>query len=559
MLLTLFILIVLLIGKYLINRLRKRNATLDQLYKENIISTLWELYYKITESPLHIQNVWGCDKTCQPNESGFFRLLNFRGKFHSSTHVQEGSPNCYGCLVAKIHKQDMSKIDVLYLESFLLLHYVSTIAETIYQMFQIADDKVSLLEMDNFRHIYKITVEISLAFQSKFYIKKSNYTTGSLKKHLETLNSKFVQHNFKGRSKMQQLFRKRQNQIRITEPQLICSMLGLNELFENYLLELDMESINHQTLVYFLNRWLENTVQAIEETDRSISLYDCMLRIGLSEEKATTYIGYLCEEFINMYSSMYWLSRYFENLCLMNPLITEIPRTCLFEGDFNVWKSGQVQRVNNNENFELKFLNQKSPVRLDNRDIDLTCERVSRYLKKQKDKDSLFLFHGTSLLSAVNILERGINLVKGKQNLDFSHAKGFYVINNLRKSVEWSCTHKPELHAVVIFKLKKTEMDNGNGLVLEDEREWGEVVTACRKGFENDNGPEVEDRLQNVDFVRGFICANGREVHRNNHNPVIMEERDGYRPLQTCILNKDYARWFGSPANIFGLVVFRYG
>lgn len=109
----------------------KKADTKLQSKLTSVIHNYWELFYDITTTPLLLQNVWGCSKTCQPNESGFFRLLNFRGKLHSSTHVQEVSPNCSGCLLASRIDGENFERNETYVQCFLLLEYINHITKIV--------------------------------------------------------------------------------------------------------------------------------------------------------------------------------------------------------------------------------------------------------------------------------------------------------------------------------------------------------------------------------------------------------------------------------------------
>ncbi|XP_059145346.1 uncharacterized protein LOC131932457 [Physella acuta] len=369
--------------------------------------------------------------------------------------------------------------------------------------------------------------------------------------------AKFTKNNSTLMKKLRSTFT--ESSVKTTEPKLICSLFGLNELFESYLLQLDIGSIRHQSLDFYIQRWLKTTVQAIEETDQSASLYECMLRIGLSQEMASTYLENLSQEFINMYSSLYWLSRYFKNLASVNPLITNLPRSCVFDGEMGVWETREVRR--DGQTFTIQVLNEKSFPVHDRHGRDLTCDRINRYLKKKKSADYIYLYHGTSLASAEKIVvSRGIDLRQGSKNLDFSHGTGFYVINYLPKCIEWSSNARPENHAIIIYKVSKTEMEKRNGLILDNEEQWGRVIKACRSGFKGEIGSEVEDELEEYEYVRGYICSNGRAIEKDAAVPLqvmqeIVEGDVPCRPLQTCILKKKCAVWFNS--NIFGVVVYR--
>lgn len=345
----------------------------------------------------------------------------------------------------------------------------------------------------------------------------------------------------------------------LTEPRLICSILGLNEIFENFLLELDIEFIKYRGLSYILNCWLENTVRAVEETEPSISLYDCMLRLGLSEEKARNYIAYLSDEFINMYTLFYWISKYFESKMLLNTLTTDIPITCIFEDNskYNVWESQDIQRTDYVQNFTIKKLHLQSPKHFTAADYEKANTKVKKFRKKFRDGDFLYYYHATSLAFASDIIQNGILLGKVKPKMDFSDTNGFYVINNFKTAMKWTRRLKANnpAQAVIIYRVVKTDMENG--LKLNDLTEWKEVVTACRKGFQPRSleFTAVREKLGRFNFIEGYFCSNGPEVATGSVHEIY--EDGSFRPLQTCIVNTDFAKRFGSHSNICGIVIFR--
>ncbi|XP_059159250.1 uncharacterized protein LOC131943248 [Physella acuta] len=518
-----------------------------------VISFYWDFFFDITNTPLLLQNVWGCDKTCQPIESGFFRLLNFRGKLHSLTHVQEVSPNCNGCLVmSEIDRESLQNSNI-YLEFLLLVEYIKRIVNIIDEKLA---ENVNVKDVDTLRVLRNLSIEVSVTLGSAV---NPQLSSSDQDVSLQLDNIKIKTDILSGK-KINLSQMANEDSIKVTEPQLICSMFGLNILFEKYLLDLDTEFIDHRDLLHVLSRWLENNVKAIEETDQSVSLYDCMLRIGLSDESANRYTDYVGEEFVNMYSLLYWITKYFKGLILSNPLTTEITSAHLFENtsSYNIWETCDIQRTDYDTLFTIKVLNLQSQSNFTLEDLEMANNKVKKLRKKLNGEICHYYYHATSLQFAEDIIQNGIRVEEGEKRLDFSHGGGFYVINNFKTAMKWTRRFKQHnpAQAVIIYKVLETEMESGKGLKFDDVIEWRQVVTACRKGFPR--SPEVSkirDKLRRADYIEGFLCSNGRQV-TYGADPEIYQDGE-FRPIQTCIVNDDFARSFGSHSNIFGIVIFR--
>lgn len=112
----------------------------------------------------------------------------------------------------------------------------------------------------------------------------------------------------------------------------------------------------------------------------------------------------------------------------------------------------------------------------------------------EHDTFELF-FHGTNHTSARNIIENGIDLLKGGKDKDYSNGDGFYVSKSFEKALDWSSRRyrrdRPRRLAVLVFRVSNNELrgnNNENGLDLRDLRDpvtrtaWENVVKQFRCG-----------------------------------------------------------------------------
>ena len=126
------------------------------------------------------------------------------------------------------------------------------------------------------------------------------------------------------------------------------------------------------------------------------------------------------------------------------------------------------------------------------------------------------LYHGTRAKDAKCIIEDGIDLSKGKGNLDFSDGDGFYVTNEFAEvwpNTTWDLGKppRPSCSTVLIYKIKKDDLRRSDlrGLDLtkntnEVRENWKEVVSTFRDG----KATESYKQELNVDYIEGPVCGN---------------------------------------------------
>lgn len=95
-----------------------------------------------------------------------------------------------------------------------------------------------------------------------------------------------------------------------------------------------------------------------------------------------------------------------------------------------------------------------------------------------KEKDSKFLYHGTVKWYADDIVNRGIDLLKNRENTDFG--KGFYVTTKRSQAWDWAIKRNAAFPAVVKFK---NQLDGLKILNLNSKKllpDWKHVVYSNR-------------------------------------------------------------------------------
>lgn len=120
------------------------------------------------------------------------------------------------------------------------------------------------------------------------------------------------------------------------------------------------------------------------------------------------------------------------------------------------------------------------------------------------DGEVLHFYHGTNSTAAESILNDGIDLARGRFNLDFNPAGkiGFYVTKDYNQAATWAqriAGRNGGTPVVLKFAIPSGELGSLNGKAfLNSTDEWAQFVAAGRRG-----------ELQHVyDYVEGPMLAN---------------------------------------------------
>ncbi|CAG5130149.1 unnamed protein product [Candidula unifasciata] len=164
-------------------------------------------------------------------------------------------------------------------------------------------------------------------------------------------------------------------------------------------------------------------------------------------------------------------------------------------------------------------------------------------------------YHGSNDCNIKNIIENGIDLTRSTRPVDFSCGGGFYVTRFPTKAVEWSrrvTGWKGGMPAVIAFKISQTLYEEEPHLKLSGEsttnvKFWECIVSHFRHA---ERSRDVHNALKDVKFITGWVA--------NNKYLGDEETPRRYPFTQLCVRDQDYARRFGSLANI-SFVLFLVG
>lgn len=108
------------------------------------------------------------------------------------------------------------------------------------------------------------------------------------------------------------------------------------------------------------------------------------------------------------------------------------------------------------------------------------------------------------------MIKDGIDLCQGKAKKDFSSQDGFYLNKHFDKALEWAQIKGQKSPAVLVFRLKKTELrgdNNENGYDLRDpavEEEWREVIKQFWRG---ELTSDLRGKIEHYKFIEGPVAS----------------------------------------------------
>ncbi|WP_168735606.1 RHS repeat-associated core domain-containing protein [Cohnella fermenti] len=118
----------------------------------------------------------------------------------------------------------------------------------------------------------------------------------------------------------------------------------------------------------------------------------------------------------------------------------------------------------------------------------------------RRPDQTITLYHATSLTSAEDILANGIDINRGRSNLDFG--QGFYVTDNFQQAQDWVNNRFDGEGAILIFQVKEGIFNKYKGKIFKGASEgWRQFV------YDNRNGNAVTK----YDYVEGPYLANPQD------------------------------------------------
>ena len=331
----------------------------------------------------------------------------------------------------------------------------------------------------------------------------------------------------------------------VTEEDVLCAVVGLNDDLASDLRNLDKEMRQHRTDMYFLLCFIkERDKSGNVESLRDRAAVECALqRMGFTESRSIIVAKWISEQPIPEEKSLLtWAKIYIENLFKYDIFLNNhVRRFPYHEEILNEWSDVDVKRGNDQDNAAVTNV----PI------INTTTKIQGDYYIRNKivefnlrNPNGQLYFHGTDHNSAKSILEDGINSREGERNCDFSHGYGFYVANQHDYALEYACNKAKAHAAVILFGSSDETMRNFRKLDLsghDNQDDFTTVTKFFKSGERMKNKPPL--RLYNE--IGNSHCISG---------PIRGEGNRWRHVTQTCIKREELADEFGQPWHIVGIV-----
>jgi len=315
------------------------------------------------------------------------------------------------------------------------------------------------------------------------------------------------------------------------EEHMLCSILGLEDEVADFLIDLDSDIRTHQTDRYWILQYIEQKEECIDESQ---DVKTNLLVLGFTASKATR----LAEKLKNHNSTDHQTLTYWAKLYIEHQFSYHILLASNGDGVYN------PKEIHNREYFieaskdadedseavQIPAVNTKM---LNEEDLH-SSSWLTDYISQEGHSldGSTLWFHGTDHESAMNIIQNGIDLEKGKNGGDFSDGRGFYLTSDYKFAHKWpqQMMKKPN-SAVIIFEVKSDTFSSRKGLQYhEANKDWENTVGFFRNGKDYNwvDSRKKGQSLVRQPFILGPISKDGSEKRRHNwcpkaRNPQIFE------------------------------------
>ena len=328
---------------------------------------------------------------------------------------------------------------------------------------------------------------------------------------------------------------------KVTEEDVLCSVLGLNDELADMLKNLKPEIRKHKSDMYFLLCFLKERHEALN-MENLHDRVEILKEMGFTENRSDVITKWIDKQpFAEHKSTLAWAEIYIEDLFKYDIFLNDrVPKFPFRANHLGQWFTEEVDRGEDENDSE--SLPQVSIINVCT-EADAKKhinEKIAKF--KEKNPEGKLYFHGTDHSGAKNILEDGIKLGRGKKCSDFSDGGGFYVADHSEYALDWA--EKNKAAAVILFSINSDDLDRPN-LDLRDDREKWSIVTKCfRSGEQHNLSKALKKEIRKSQYIIGPISGDGVPVNKKWRNKV----------QQICIRKEDMADVVGDPSSIVGIV-----
>lgn len=318
----------------------------------------------------------------------------------------------------------------------------------------------------------------------------------------------------------------------------LCSVLGLKLDFLDRLEEIPQEHFCHRTLSDWIYTFLQNNAEVVAPTKKSSLTKDLLYSIGFdplsnvveaimarSPEAGSAHVE-ACEW------AEIFITDEFKYNPLLSPMVVQFP---LYDRLTNSWF--QLPSITGEESQSTEDLCHVIIMNLATKESHATGEIQARLSEVVvQNEENVILFHGTDHQSAVDILDRGIDLSAGRQKRDFSCGSGFYLTKSLDDALDWAktTTAKP---AILIFQVDRGYLGEAHTLDLTNKEDrWREIVSSFRSGK---GTAKTRKSLKSYDLIEGPVSTVRTS---ETSDELVLEIKASSH--QMCLISDDFAEEF---------------
>ena len=328
----------------------------------------------------------------------------------------------------------------------------------------------------------------------------------------------------------------------VTEEDVLCSVLGLNDEFANRLTNLRFTNPGmreHKSEFHFLSCFLKECYESSDPED----LPDDAARLrkmGFTENRSNVVAKWIAQQPLPEHKSILaWAHVYLKNLfhydIFLNNCVSTFPYN---ENHLNAWFRTCVQREGGEDGGSVQAAISAINTTTTEEAIAHIEEKTTEF--RRSNPNGQLYFHGTDHNSAKDILENGIKLREGEARCDFSHRKGFYVTNDYGYALDYAHA-QVKASAVIIFNISDDYLQSLRYLDLigpTKRSDWQSVTKFFRSGENMKLDQRLYNEIEKCQYIIGSISGGRRR-------------RD---LIQICIKKKQMALEVGNPAQIVGSV-----
>ena len=339
------------------------------------------------------------------------------------------------------------------------------------------------------------------------------------------------------------------------------SFFGFSKKFINYFNNISEFYLEHRSFINMVHDYLELRSLMAPHNNSIRGLFK---HLGFTNQRSKGLEHFLSHNSICHQTILYWAKFYVDRYLVIESL------PCTFRKPF----------IDDNNVFYIKtnyLINKKSAIFVSAEFVKnmqySNIHNLQKYVFQNNSSfySTNFWFHGTDVISALNIARNGVILSKAKYYNDFSSSEGFYVTDNIRYAFLWSTSFKncSINSAIIVFRVKnKSIFSNCRSLQFRNNNFFHKQVVSFFRNKECHNRaniPKSKGRFfKRLDFIYGPLSFDNNAIQQDC--PALLDDECFQDPYQTtnrkqtfqlCLKNYSIAdKFYNRGLNIYKIIFF---